>query len=152
VVTRWFRAPELLLKYKCKDYTSKIDMWSVGCVFAELYLNKVLFGEKDQAKQIQRLVALLGLPSTSLIEQIKDPQIRQFLAECNKKTTRVTFDSLIQGIEKDALDLLRRLLCYDPAERLSAEQALAHPYFKELHEKHEEPDHARIDYFDFEFE
>jgi len=48
-------------------------MWSVGCVFAELYLHKVLFGDKDQGKQVQRLVALLGLPATPLIEKIKDP-------------------------------------------------------------------------------
>jgi len=47
VVTRWFRAPELLLKYQSRDYTSKIDIWSVGCVMAELYMRKVLFGEKD---------------------------------------------------------------------------------------------------------
>jgi serine/threonine protein kinase len=50
VVTRWFRAPELLLKYQMKNYSAKIDMWSAGCVFAELYLRKVLFGEKDLAK------------------------------------------------------------------------------------------------------
>jgi len=50
VVTRWFRAPELLLKYQYKNYTSKIDMWSAGCVFAELYLRKVLFSEKDLTK------------------------------------------------------------------------------------------------------
>ena len=47
-------------------------MWSVGCVFAELYLHKVLFGEKDLSKQVWRFVALLGLPAPKLIEQIKD--------------------------------------------------------------------------------
>jgi serine/threonine protein kinase len=52
VVTRWFRAPELLLKYQTKNYNSKIDMWSAGCVLAELYLRKVLFGEKDLGKQV----------------------------------------------------------------------------------------------------
>ncbi len=133
VVTRWFRAPELLLKYQNKNYTSKIDMWSAGCVFAELYLRKVLFGEKDLAKQVQRFVALLGLPPQHLMDQIKDVSVRNFLHECASKTKRVTFDALFPGIEKDALDLLRKLLCYDPAERLSAEQALEHPFFKELH-------------------
>ena len=133
VVTRWFRAPELLLKYQSKNYSSKIDMWSAGCVFAELYLRKVLFGEKDLAKQVQRFVALLGLPPQHIMDQIKDVSVRNFLQECASKTKRVTFDALFPGIEKDALDLLRRLLCYDPAERLSAEQALEHPFFKELH-------------------
>ena len=46
VVTRWFRAPEVLLKYSTTDYDSKVDMWSVGCVLAEMYLRKVLFGDK----------------------------------------------------------------------------------------------------------
>lgn len=68
VVTRWFRAPELLLKYGNRNYTDKIDMWSVGCVFAEMYLRRVIFGEKDIARQLQRFVALLGLPPVHLIE------------------------------------------------------------------------------------
>lgn len=152
VVTRWFRAPELLLKYQTKNYTSKIDMWSAGCVLAELYLKKVLFGEKDMAKQVQRFVALLGALPQHLMDQIKDQSVRNFLNDCVKKTKRVSFEELFPGIEKDALDLLRRLLCYDPAERISAEEALEHPFFKELHTKEPEGVQARIDYFDFEFE
>ncbi len=50
VVTRWFRAPEILLKYNEKNYDSQIDLWSVGCVFAELYLKKVLFGQADLSR------------------------------------------------------------------------------------------------------
>jgi serine/threonine protein kinase len=49
VVTRWFRAPEILVGYGAKDYTEKIDMWSVGCVLGEIFLKKVLFGEKNLA-------------------------------------------------------------------------------------------------------
>ena len=64
----------------------------------------------------------------------------------------MSFEELFPGIEKDALDLLRKLLCYDPAERLSAEEALEHPFFQELHQKENEPGNARIEYFDFEFE
>ena len=79
VVTRWFRAPELLLKYLPKSYDSKIDVWSAGCVFAELYLRKVLFGEKDLGRQIQRFIALLGLPAERLLENIKDPAIRNYM-------------------------------------------------------------------------
>ena len=67
VVTRWFRAPELLLKYQQKNYSAKIDIWSAGCVFAELYLRKALFAEKDLPKMIQKIISLLGLPSQKLI-------------------------------------------------------------------------------------
>ena len=47
VVTRWFRPPEILLKYGSKDYDGKLDLWSAGCILAEMYLKKVLFGEKS---------------------------------------------------------------------------------------------------------
>jgi len=104
------------------------------------------------AKQVQRFVALLGPLPQHLMDQIKDISVRNFLNECVKKTKRVSFEELFPGIEKDALDLMRGLLCYDPAQRLSAEQALEHPFFKELHQKENEPGNARIEYFDFEFE
>jgi serine/threonine protein kinase len=66
-------------------------------------------------------VALLGLPPQHLLDQIKDLSVRSFLIECDKKTKKVSFETLFPGIEKDALDLMRKLLCYDPSERLSAE-------------------------------
>lgn len=73
--------------------------------------------------------------------------------ECQKRTKRVSFEDLLPGIERDALDLLRRLLTYDPRDRLSAAQALEHPYFRELHMGSEKLDKSpQIDYFDFEFE
>ena len=73
--------------------------------------------------------------------------------ECQKRTKRVSFEDLLPGIERDALDLLRRLLTYDSRDRLSAAQSLEHPYFRELHMGTEKLDKSpQIDYFDFEFE
>lgn len=123
----------MLLKYSGKSYTSKIDIWSVGCVFAEFYLRKVLFGEKELSKQLYRLIALLGLPPESIMSQIKDPKVKDFLSEAAKKTKRLTFKDILPGLEPDAEDLLLKLLEYNPAKRLSAEEALTHPYFKDLH-------------------
>ena len=97
-------------------------------------------------------MALLGALPQHLMDQIKDQSVKTFLADCVRKTKRVSFEDLFTGIEKDALDLMKRLLCYDPAERLSAEEAMEHPFFKELHQKENEPGNARIEYFDFEFE
>jgi serine/threonine protein kinase len=74
------------------------------------------------------------------------------LATCIKKTGKIPFETFFPGIEKDALDLMKKLLCFDSQERLSAEQALSHPYFSDLHNLALEPTHAPIDYFDFEFE
>lgn len=70
VVTRWYRAPELLLKYGLKNYTSKIDMWSVGCILAEFYLSKVLFGKSSLQKQMKIMIKLLGLPSETIMDKI----------------------------------------------------------------------------------
>lgn len=79
MVAKSYRAPELLLSYRHDKYTAKIDMWSVGCVFAELYLKKPLFRSKDTASQIQKFIALLGLPSKSIFGGIKDEKIRKFM-------------------------------------------------------------------------
>ena len=92
------------------------------------------------------------MPPQHILDQIKDNGVRNFLLDCNKRTKHVSFEDLFPGIEKDAVDLMRKLLSYDPNERLSAAQALEHPYFKDLHQKETEPDNARIEYFDFEFE
>jgi serine/threonine protein kinase len=79
VVTRWFRAPELILKYGAKNYTDKIDMWSVGCVFIELFLHKVFFAAKDLSSQVKKLVAYLGPLPQHLLSQIRDPTVKSFL-------------------------------------------------------------------------
>lgn len=152
VVTRWFRAPELILKYESKNYTSKIDMWSVGCVLAELYMGKVLFGENEIQRQLQRLLSLLGLPPQHIMNKIKDQKVKDFLVSTSKKVIKVSFKELMPYIDDDALDLLTRLLEYDPEKRLSAEQALKHPFFSDLHSEAYEPCADPISYFDFEFE
>lgn len=121
VCTRWFRAPELLLKYREKNYTSKMDMWSVGCVFAEMNLKKVLFGEKDQSRQIQRMISLLGLPPSNIMNEIPDSKIKEFLTLAHEKTSRVEWNQLFPNLDDVALDLLQKLLEYDPEKRISAE-------------------------------
>lgn len=152
VVTRWYRAPELLLKYNEGSYTSKIDMWSAGCVFAEMYMKRVLFGEPELDRQINRLVALLGIPSNELMLKITDSNVIEFLKECELIVNRVNYELIMPGIEPDALDLMKKLLEYDPTKRISADEALRHPYFKSLHDDNDEPSAKPIDYFDFEFE
>ena len=139
MVTRWFRAPELLLKYNTQNYDSKIDLWSVGCILAELYLGKVLFGKKEIQKQLQLLVKLLGLPPKHLMDQIPDKNLKKFLKRADSSSQRLNFQDIIPDIEPDALDLLQRLLEYDPQCRLSAEEALKHKFFQDLHSPEDEP-------------
>jgi cell division cycle 2-like protein len=64
VVTMWYRAPELLLG--CQEYDEKIDMWSVGCIFAELVLREPLFAGKNEMDQLDKIFSVLGNPSTEI--------------------------------------------------------------------------------------
>ena len=84
---------------------------------------------------------------------IQDPNFRKFLNDLIfKKTKEISFEETFPGIENDALDLLKKLLTLDPSERISASEALEHPYFKDLHQNKSTQDSVKIDYFDFEFE
>jgi len=85
VVTRWFRPPELMLKYQAKDYDSKIDMWSVGCILAEMFLRKVLFQSKDATEQAKVFIKLLGMPPLTVVEKINDQSVLSFLKREAKK-------------------------------------------------------------------
>lgn len=152
MVTRWFRAPELLLKYGLKNYSSKIDMWSAGCVLAELYLSRVLFGKSSMHKQLKAIVSLLGLPGDNILDKIEDPEVKVFLKQAYQENEKISFKQLFPEADADALDLLQRLLTYDPDQRLSAADALAHPFFAELHDPNDEETAEPLSYFDFEFE
>jgi serine/threonine protein kinase len=152
VCTRWFRAPELLLRYRETNYTNKIDMWSAGCVLAEMNIKRVLFGEKDLSRQIQRMISLLGKLPPHLMAEISDPKIREFLSVAGEKTHRVEWGKLFPDLEEDGLDLLSKLLEFDPEKRISAEKALQHPFFADLYQADDLDKHSSLSYFDFEFE
>lgn len=86
------------------------------------------------------------------MKDITDAKLKQFIIDACQKTKRVDFNELIPDIEPDALDLLEKLLEYDPKKRLTSEQALRHKYFEDLHTPEDEPISEPVSYFDFEFE
>jgi len=126
VVTLWYRAPELLLGTKI--YDTAVDMWSVGCIFAELLLKEPLFPGKNETDQLSRIIRLLGLPTESTW-----PGYTKF-AKAHLKHSVYIQNNIrhhFRHFSKATIDLLKSMLCYDPSKRISAEEALEHPYFHE---------------------
>ena len=67
VTTKWYRAPEILLKFYNTDYTEKVDIWAMGCIIAEMILREILFSELDSESQIAKMISILGPLPESLL-------------------------------------------------------------------------------------
>jgi len=147
VTTRWYRAPEVILAWK--HYAKEIDIWSVGCIFAELFGRKPLLTGKDYIHQIQRVIEILGTPSEEDIMSITNEQARNFVRSLGYKP-KIPFERIYPHAPPAAIHLLEGMLAFNPSKRLTAEQALAHPYFANLHDPADEPDAPTVFNFDFE--
>ncbi|KAL6620749.1 hypothetical protein ACP70R_035888 [Stipagrostis hirtigluma subsp. patula] len=150
VATRWYRAPELCGSFFSK-YTPAIDIWSVGCIFAELLTGKPLFPGKNVVHQLDLMTDLLGTPSAESISKIRNEKARRYLSNMRKKP-KVPFTKKFPGVDPMALHLLERLLAFDPKERPSAAEALKDPYFTGLANSEREPLAQSISKLEFEFE
>lgn len=164
VVTIWYRAPELLLG--SKHYTPAVDLWAVGCIFAELLSLRPIFkgeeakldGKKTvpfQRNQMQKIVDILGMPTKEswpgLVHQPDFPQLQTLSSQgfhSNSKATGLDawYWNTLRSSSYEAggsagtpgqqgLELLSMLLEYDPSKRLTAQDALQHPYFSANGEK-----------------
>ncbi|GIX62765.1 MO15-related protein kinase, putative [Babesia caballi] len=123
VVTLWYRSPELLLG--AESYHSACDMWSAGCLFAEVLDQKPLFTGTNEIDQLGRIYKVLGTPSkTNWPGATKLKLYTPFTAEQPKP-----LDTIIKGHSAEAISLLQRMLTLDPHQRITAKEALAHEYF-----------------------
>ncbi|KIZ03810.1 extracellular signal-regulated kinase1/2 [Monoraphidium neglectum] len=136
VVTRWYRAPELLLS--CPDYTAAIDIWSVGCILAELLGRKPLFPGKDYVHQLNLITKAIGSPGEEDIQFVSSEKARRYLRSL-PRCPRADFQELWPQADPQALDLLSRMLVFDPSRRISVDDALRHPYLAALHDAADEP-------------
>ncbi|KAH0751506.1 hypothetical protein KY290_004724 [Solanum tuberosum] len=150
VATRWYRAPELCGSFFSK-YTPAIDIWSIGCIFAEVLTGKPLFPGKSVVHQLDLMTDLLGTPSADTISGVRNEKARKYLTSMRKKNP-VPFTEKFPGADPLVLRLLQRLLAFDPKDRPTAEEALSDPYFKGLAKIEREPSCRPISNLEFEFE
>jgi len=147
VATRWYRAPEIMLSFQ--SYTKAIDMWSVGCIFAEMLGGKPLFRGRDYVDQLNQILSILGTPDDQTLKRIGSERTQIYIKSL-PHMPKVSFSQLYPKANPLAIDLLNKLLDFDPATRITVEQALEHPYLATYHDPDDEPAHERL--FDFSFE
>ncbi|KAI6683841.1 hypothetical protein NL676_029754 [Syzygium grande] len=150
VATRWYRAPELCGSFFSK-YTPAIDIWSIGCIFAELLTGKPLFPGKNVVHQLDLITDLLGTPSAEAIARVRNEKARRYLSSMRKKRP-IPFSQKFPNADPLALRLLERMLAFEPKDRPNAEEALADPYFKGLAKVEREPSAQPVTKMEFEFE
>ncbi|CAE7526888.1 erkA [Symbiodinium sp. CCMP2456] len=127
VVTRWYRAPEVLLARS--KYGPKVDVWSVGCILYEMWTAKALFPGKNSVDQLTKVMGVLGTPTEQdqwWVPKESRPLLHRALSPARP---RGLGPAKLPGIPAETgEDFLHKLLCFDPSRRLSVESALQHPY------------------------
>ncbi|CAD2095808.1 cdc2-related kinase 2, putative [Plasmodium vinckei lentum] len=126
VVTLWYRAPDILMG--SKKYSTPIDIWSVGCIFAEMVNGRPLFPGVSDTDQLMRIFKILGTPnSQNWPDAFKLPKYDPNFPVYEP----LPWETFIKGLDDTGIDLLSKMLKLDPNQRITAKQAIEHPYFKE---------------------
>ncbi|VDD94391.1 unnamed protein product [Enterobius vermicularis] len=129
VVTQYYRAPELLMG--ARRYTTAVDVWSVGCIFAELLGRKILFQAQGPIEQLNIIIDLLGTPLPEEMKGACEGARNHVLRSAYRQPNITRLYNLSHNASHEAIHLLTQLLVFDPDQRISVENALAHPYLEE---------------------
>jgi len=132
VATRWYRAPEILLG--STRYGKAVDMWSLGCIFGEMLGGKPVFQGSSTLNQLEKICEVVGRPSDDEIASMRSPFAQTMLDNIVIKdsTTTAKWSDVYPKATPDAIDLLEKLMQWDPAKRLTAREGMMHPYCKQF--------------------
>jgi serine/threonine protein kinase len=127
VVTLWYRAPEILLG--SKHYSTPVDLWSIGCIFAEMIMGRPIFAGDSEIDELFRIFRVLGTPNEQSWPGVTQlPDYKPTFPVWNARP----LGEVMKGVEGSSLDLLAQTLVYEPSKRCSAKAAMQHPYFHDL--------------------
>ncbi|KAF3661986.1 Cell division control protein 2 -like protein [Capsicum annuum] len=127
VVTLWYRAPEILLG--SRHYSTPVDVWSVGCIFAEMVKQHPLFPGDSEIDQLFKIFRIVGTPNEDTWPGVTSlPDYKSAFPKWPAKD----WATVVPNLDAAGLDLIRKLLCLDPSKRITARSALEHEYFKDI--------------------
>lgn len=127
VVTLWYRAPEILLG--ARKYSTPVDIWSIGCIFAEMVSRTPLFPGDSEIDQLHKIFMALGTPTEEMWPGVSElPDHKPTFPKWPCRSIALT----VPKLDPKGQDLLGKMLTYNPAQRISARDALNHPYFDDL--------------------
>ncbi|KAI2649893.1 Mitogen-activated protein kinase 14A [Labeo rohita] len=136
VVTRWYRAPEVIFNWM--HYTQTVDVWSAGCILAEMITGEVLFPGSDSIDQLKKILNLTGTPNSMLVQKMQSKDAQSYVRSLPVQRKKA-FKEVFSGMDPNAIDLLEGMLVLDPEVRLTAKNGLSHPYLSEFHDPENEP-------------
>uniref|UniRef100_A0A3B3VSD8 mitogen-activated protein kinase n=1 Tax=Poecilia latipinna TaxID=48699 RepID=A0A3B3VSD8_9TELE len=135
VVTRWYRAPEVILNWM--HYTQTVDIWSAGCIMAEMLLGKPLFKGNDHLDQLREIMKITGTPTPDFVLKLQSQDARNYIRSL-PKVPKKDLHSIFSKASSNAVSVLEKMLLLDPDSRASASEALELPFFSEFRDVEEE--------------
>lgn len=149
VATRWYRAPEVMLT--AAKYSKAMDIWSCGCILAELLLKKPLLPGKDYRHQLMLIFSILGSPTEEDLECIESERAKEYI-KALPFAKKADLNELFKNCNPLAIDLLSKMLVFDPCKRITAKEILNHPYLTTYHDPTDEPEGTPIPTNFFQFD
>ncbi len=124
-------APELFLN---EQYDAGVDLWGIGCITAEMLhpTHRYLFDDMNARTPIKTMVQVLGFPAESQIQHLEKASSRWYMSLAKKKSGKGTLRTILKNVDEDALHFVESLLRFSPQERMSAEEALKHPFLADV--------------------